>query len=205
MTLYLHSYAPHDFHELGQLAPLGFAAALRISRGRPVHLENCFPAAWREVYDRRSYYLRDPAIAWALAHDGMISWEALAARDPAGVIAEARAHGLTHGVVVATGTPEVRSICGLARADRPFTEAEGLRAISVLSRLHDGPPGATGLTGPQREALRLMAGGERHMRAAAILGISESALKARLKSARLALGARTTAEAVHAAQVRGEI
>ena len=52
----------------------------------------------------------------------------------------------------------------------------------------------------QIEALRLIADGDRHTAAAAKLGISESALKARLSSARVRLGARTTAEALKKAR-----
>lgn len=205
MTMLLHSYAPHDFFELAQLAPAGFSAVLRVSRGRATHVENCLRPEWRDTYERKSYFLRDPAIGWALGHDGVVHWADLVSRDHSGVIADARAHGLVHGMTVATGNAETRSFCGLARHDRPFTEDEGQRALEVIMRLHAGPPGTVSLTDAQREALRLMAEGERHTRAAAIIGISESALKARLKSARLSLGARTTAEAVHAAQMRGLI
>ncbi|MCP1169855.1 autoinducer binding domain-containing protein [Limimaricola litoreus] len=203
MAVHLHGYSPDDFYELARIAPAGFVTALRVSRGRPVHLENRMHPAWRETYARKSYFLRDPAIGWALGHDGVIEWEALA--DAYGVIADARAHGVAHGITVATGSAEVRSFCGLARQDRSFTASERQTALDVLTRLHEGPPGAISLTKAQREALRLMAGGERHSRAAALIGISESALKARLKSARLSLGARTTAEAVHAAQMHGLI
>lgn len=205
MTLNLHGYSPDDFYDLARIAPAGFATALRVSRGRPVHVENRMPPSWRETYERKSYFLRDPAIGWALSHDGVIDRDDLIEADAYGVIADARAHGLAHGIVVATGSVEVRSFCGLARRDRPFTRAECDSALKLLSRLHDGPPGMISLTKAQREALRLMAVGERHTRAAAIIGISESALKARLKSARQSLGARTTAEAVHAAQMRREI
>jgi LuxR family transcriptional regulator len=55
------------------------------------------------------------------------------------------------------------------------------------------------LTGAQIDALRLIANGSRYAAAAAQLGISESALKARLKSARERLLARTTAEAIQRA------
>jgi LuxR family transcriptional regulator len=56
------------------------------------------------------------------------------------------------------------------------------------------------LTRAQIEALRCIAGGDRHAAAAAKLGISESALKARITSARIRLMARTTAEAIQRAK-----
>jgi LuxR family transcriptional regulator len=56
------------------------------------------------------------------------------------------------------------------------------------------------LTKAQVEALRCIAQGDRHAAAAAKLGISESALKARLTAARHNLMARTTAEAIQRAK-----
>jgi len=56
------------------------------------------------------------------------------------------------------------------------------------------------LTPAQIQALRLIAAGDRHAAAAAKLGISESALKARLNAARQRLLARTTAEAIQRAK-----
>ncbi|SDF19829.1 autoinducer binding domain-containing protein [Limimaricola pyoseonensis] len=205
MNILLHSYAEHEFEDLDRIGRLGFAAILRVSKGKPTHVENRFDTEWRRVYDQRSYFLRDPLIAWALTHDGCIGWDDPSVVDPFGVIGEARAHGMRYGMTVATGSAETRSFCGLARADRDFTESERLAALAAIERLHGGPIGQVVLTEAQREALQLMAAGERHARAAARIGISESALKARLKSARLSLAARTTAEAVHAAQARGLI
>ena len=67
-------------------------------------------------------------------------------------------------------------------------------------RLHDlsEPPDA--LTEAQIEALRMIAGGDRFAQAAEKLGISESALKARITTARNRLMARTTAEAIQRAK-----
>ena len=67
-------------------------------------------------------------------------------------------------------------------------------------RLHAATEPAEELTTAQVEALRCIANGDRHAAAALKLGISESALKARLVSARQRLGARTTAEAIQRAK-----
>ena len=56
------------------------------------------------------------------------------------------------------------------------------------------------LTKAQIAALKLLADGDRNAAAAAKLGISESALKLRLASARERLMARTTAEAIQRAK-----
>jgi LuxR family transcriptional regulator len=66
--------------------------------------------------------------------------------------------------------------------------------------LHEISEPQTQLTQAQIQALRCIAGGDRHAAAAARLGISESALKARLVSARERLMARTTSEAIQKAK-----
>lgn len=71
------------------------------------------------------------------------------------------------------------------------------RAVIRLHELSE-PPEA--LTEAQIEALRCIAGGDRFAAAAERLGISESALKARISSARDRLMARTTAEAIQRAK-----
>ena len=68
--------------------------------------------------------------------------------------------------------------------------------------LHEATDPPDSLTEAQKEALRLIADGHRHTAAAAKIGISESALKARLTSARDRLMARTTAEAIQRAKER---
>ena len=71
---------------------------------------------------------------------------------------------------------------------------------ALIGQLHDITEPPTSLTDAQIEALRCIANGDRHAAAAARLGISESALKARLAAARTALLARTTTEAIQRAR-----
>ncbi len=203
MNMILQPFVASDFRPFAQLAPAGFAVLVRIRNGRPMHIENRYDAEWQSHYAKQSYYLRDPLIAWGLGNTGYISWDDPQIVDPAGVVEDAKAHGLNYGVTIATGCDEVRSFAGLARRDRPFAPAECRDAVKALERLHNDSTATLKLTEAQLEALRLVAAGERYTRAAALLDISESALKARLKSARQVLGARTVAEAVHAAKARG--
>ena len=70
----------------------------------------------------------------------------------------------------------------------------------IVQRLHDMTEPPESLTKSQIEALNCLASGMRHAAAAAKLGISESAFKARLNSVRLKLLARTTVEALQRAK-----
>ena len=74
------------------------------------------------------------------------------------------------------------------------------RSISMAHKNNGAIPAAGDLTEAQVDALRCIANGDRHTAAAERLGISESALKARISGARVKLGARTTAEAIQRAK-----
>jgi LuxR family transcriptional regulator len=107
---------------------------------------------------------------------------------------------MPYGACIACGPIASRSICGFARADREYTDDEIDALERCVHRMHAITEPPESLTQAQKDALRLIAAGDRHAAAAAKLGISESALKARLTSARQRLMARTTAEALQRAQ-----
>jgi LuxR family transcriptional regulator len=91
----------------------------------------------------------------------------------------------------------------VARADREFEDSEIDEVEALAIKLHHMTEPPHRLTKAQAEALKMIADGYRHAAAAAVIGISESALKARLTSARQKLMARTTAEAIQRAKDYG--
>ena len=80
------------------------------------------------------------------------------------------------------------------RLSLSFQELGKLRETTIQLHIEAKPP--SDLTRAQIEALRCLANGDRHAAAAEKLGITESAFKARLKSARIRLEARTSSEAI---------
>lgn len=144
--------------------------------------------------------MRDPMTAWGFSTEGAARWSEIDVPDTFGIMSEAASYGLKYGVHVAFGPISSRTIAGLAHGDREFTDAERDRAERIVARMHAMTEPPEKLTQAQVEALRLVAAGDRHAAAAAKLGISESALKARLTSARQRLMARTTAEAIQRAK-----
>ena len=186
--------------QLKALAPMGYTVGLHIRFASPLVLKSTYPQDWQEEYQKNAYALRDPLVFWGIGISGQTRWSEIRLPDPFSIMDKARRHGLLYGAVVSCGPITSRSIIGCARSDREFTDAE-IDAIAVVSRaLHEAAAPPTELTKAQVEALRLIADGDRHTAAAAKLGISESALKARLSSARVRLGARTTAEALKKAR-----
>ena len=188
------------FEELTELATAGFSAGLHIRFAAPLVYVRTYDTAWTTLYDESAYALRDPLVFWGLGGRGQTRWSQIKLPDPFNIIGQAREHGLRFGAVASYGPISSRSIVGCARADREFTDAEIERIAELTEALHLTAEPPTDLTQAQVEALRLLADGDRHTAAAAKLGISESAFKARLQSARVRLEARTTAQALKKAR-----
>ncbi len=186
--------------ELDDLAPCGYSVGLHIRYASPLVYKKTFNEEWQKIYDENAYALRDPTVFWGLGVKGATRWSAIKLPDPFSIMEKSREFGLLYGAVISWGPITSRSIVGIARDDREFTDEEIDAAVEIVKKLHDLAEPPTELTNAQVEALRLLSDGYRHTAAAAKLGISESALKARLKSARTRLGARTTAEAIRKAR-----
>lgn len=185
---------------LSDLAPAGFSAGLHIRFASPLMYVRTYDEAWTNIYDENAYALRDPLVFWGLGVKGHTRWSAIKLPDPFNILGQARSHGLVYGAVISCGPITSRSIIGMAHNEREFTDAEVAEAAKIVKNLHIAAEPPTELTPAQVEALRLLADGDRHAAAAAKLGISESAFKARLQSARVRLGARTTAQALKKAR-----
>ncbi len=155
---------------------------------------------WVDYYTENGFALRDPMIAWGFAKEGASRWSEIDLPDPFGILEKAATFQLKFGVVVSSGPLSSRSIVGCARTDREFDDDEIVRITKLVVTLHEATTPPDSLTTAQTEALQMIADGHRHAAAAAKIGISESALKARLISARNRLLARTTAEAIQRAK-----
>lgn len=185
---------------LAKMAPTGFFFALHIRFALPLVSIATYPQAWTDRYTEQAYALRDPIIAWGFSTTGSGRWSEIRFPDPYDILGQAKAYNMVFGLAVSTGPIKSRTIASAARDDREFTDGEIAEFAAVITRLHDVTEMPTSLTDAQVEALRLIARGDRYAAAAAKLGISESALKARLASARATLLARTTTEAIQRAR-----
>lgn len=189
-----------NFDALSNLAGAGFSAGLHIRFASPLIYARTYDEAWTKIYDENAYALRDPLVFWGLGVKGYTRWSAIKLPDPFNILGQARSHGLAYGAVISCGPITSRSIVGMAHSTREFTDDEIAEAVKIVRTLHIAAEPPTELTPAQTEALRLLADGDRHAAAAGKLGISESAFKARLQSARVRLGARTTAQALKKAR-----
>jgi LuxR family transcriptional regulator len=189
-----------ELRKLGLLSPAGYYVGLHIRFAAPLLDYQTYPQEWKDRYTEQAYALRDPLLAWGFGVTGTARWSELGIPDPFGILEDAARHGLSFGVAVSCGEIKSRTIAGCARSDREFKDDEMSSIHDIVLRLHNTTEPPDSLTKAQIEALSCIAAGDRHTAAAAKLGISESALKARLTAARQKLMARTTAEAIQRAK-----
>lgn len=194
--------------DLAALAPGGHYLAVRIGFAFPIEEVNSLPRSWVEEYTRNGYAPFDPLIRWVYAEVGACRWSAVTQPDHRGIMARAQAHGLRFGAVVCVldAAPGVqRSFGTFAHPDREFTDEEmGLLGAHVRAR-HEAMRPPQNITEAEIEALRLIKEGQRLKQIAYLLGVTEGAVKQRLKNARLKLAAKTGAEAISRAAAFGLI
>ena len=185
---------------LDQIAPNGFFFGLHIRHTLPLFTHQTYPSLWVNHYIREAYALRDPIIAWGLDRVGTCRWSEIDIPDPFNILGQAQEFGMNFGIAVSFGPLHSRTIATASRPDREFTETEIASFADVIDALHAIYQPPESLTDAQTEALRRIAEGDRYAAAAAKLGISQSAFKARLTAACSSLRARTTVEAIQKAR-----
>lgn len=173
---------------------------LHIRFTSPLMTFQTYHSDWLNYYTENGYVLRDPIVAWGFSATGSTRWSNMQIPDPFGILEQAARFGLKYGVTISCGLISSRTIASVARSDREFEDGEIKTVSAIINRLHNMTEPPQKLTKAQVEALKCIADGDRHAAAAAKLGISESALKARLNSARQRLMSRTTAEAIQRAK-----
>lgn len=197
-----------DPSELRGMAPAGFYVAIRIGFAFPMVELNHLPASWVREYTASGLMVHDPAMSWAYKNTGATRWSTLVASDALGVLDLAKDHGLEFGAVVSCtdrNDASQRSFGLFCRSDREYDARELTmlsERVTECHRLHARP---SNLTGAELETLGLVKNGLLMKEIACILNVSESAIKQRLKNARLKLNAKTGSQAAAMATMFGMI
>ena len=195
-------------NEIAPLAPAGFYVAIRVGYAFPMVEYNHLPAAWVREYTVSGLIVHDPAMVWAYRNCGITRWGELGANDSQGVIELARAHGLNFGAVASfldAGDAGQRSFGFFFRSDRDYKTEEMQLLNELLIQSHLAHARPRNLTAAELETLSLVKNGLLMKEIACLLGISESAIKQRLKSARVKLNAKTGSQAAARATMLGMI
>lgn len=122
-----------------------FAIGLRIRFNHPTLLYQTYPDAWLAYYAQNGLLFADPTVRWGMTHTGVCDWADLEADDSAGVLRQAREHGLVHGIAVSVGEVATRSMGFFAHASRPISATERALALEVVEALHEETAGAPDL------------------------------------------------------------
>lgn len=184
--------------DLATVAPAGHYIALRIGFAFPMEEINALPAEWIEHYTRNRLMLFDPVMRWAYASTGAVTWQTLREDDSRGVLNMAAAFGLRFGVAIAVfddNEEGQRSFGSFARGDREFDALEIRLLQAYLTRRHREMAPPTNLTRAELEALDMVKDGKRLKQIAFDLGVTEGAVKQRLKNAKIKLRANTSTQA----------
>lgn len=194
--------------EFGRLAPAGFYAALRVGFVVPMSECNTMPQAWIDRYTRMGYLVHDPVVRWVYGNTGAIRWHEIVLPDPQGVMREAAQYGMRFGAAVSCAPPDEgghRSYATFARSDRDFTDAEVEQLRDRFTALHLAATPPANLTKAELEALAMMRDGLLLKEIAGRLGVTEGAIKQRIRNAKGKLNAKTSSQAVSCAAGYGLI
>lgn len=183
---------------LPSLAPAGYYMALRVGFHYPMEETNEFPADWVSIYTERGLMLRDPVMHWVYENTGSVRWSEIGGSSENCVLKQASRYGLRFGAVVScvdvSGSSQ-RSFGSFARADREFHDHEITVLLEHLEALHAAMRPPTNLTNAELEALRMVKNGLLMKEIACLLGVTEGAVKQRLKNAKSKLNAKTSTHA----------
>ncbi len=191
-----------------ELAPAGHYIAIRMGFAAPLIEVNALPTEWVQLYIERGYFPDDPTLRWIYSNDGVARWSELFAGDSRGILSSAQSFGLNYGAVVsyrADVALHERSFATFHRSDREFLDEEVADLQDIVTGLHAAkkPPG--GLTKCEIDVLKAIKSGLRLKQIAYDFGVTEGAIKQRLKNARGKLGAATGTQAAALASEFGLI
>nr|WP_296417331.1 LuxR family transcriptional regulator [Pseudooctadecabacter sp.] len=194
----------HD--DVLMLAPTGYYIALRVGFAFPMEEVNALPQPWVDHYTKLRFMLHDPVTRWVYSNTGAVRWRDIELPDPMRVLDQAQTFGLRYGLAVSYfdgNTDGHRSFGHFARSDRDFEDDEILSLTGYIERRHHEKAPPTNLTQAELEALSMLREGMRLKQIAHDLGVSEGAVKQRLKNAKTKLGAQTSAQAAALAKEFG--
>ncbi len=188
------------------MAPNGYYLGLRIRFAFPAEEVNALPKGWIDLYSRSKFFFGDPSLRWSFDNIGAIRWSALWRDDPQSMIARSAVFGMRYGAVASFSDPSgARSYALLFRPEREYSDSELERIARLVATLHQDAAPPTTLTRAEIEVLRAIKEGSRLKQVAHDLGVTEGAIKQRLKNARVKLGASTGTQAATKARDFGLI
>ncbi len=117
-------------------SPCGFAAAFHVEFTTPRYLFQTYDEDWMTYYSTMGIVMKDPAVRWGFANDGIASWDELQKLDDHGVFDKAAEFGLNFWAVMATSDSGSKSIGAFSRSDKDFNDGERDQLFADFLSLH---------------------------------------------------------------------
>ncbi|MEL7115665.1 MAG: autoinducer binding domain-containing protein [Pseudomonadota bacterium] len=187
-----------ETQDLETLSPGGHYLALRVGFAFPMFEQYALPQKWVERYLSRGMLMSDPVMRWMFENVGARRWSELDMDDPRDIMGQAREFDLNFGVAICCTDIDPmgqRSFGSFVRTDREFLDSEIAELQNTLVSLHDSLIPPKNLTAAELEALRMVKNGLLMKEIANTLGVTEGAVKQRLKNAKTKLNAKTSTHA----------
>lgn len=154
-----------------------------------------FPLNWRTTYEEKRYLFVDPVVHSFLLKDGDLRWSKVKWRDVFGVMKSAHGHGLKYGASFVRSHSLGKSMLSVSRPDREITPDEFNRLSDWWSTFVQKANQPLPVSDSEIEALTCIARDMTVKEAAEYAGISETAMKSRLKTARQKLNCKNNTAA----------
>lgn len=155
-----------------------------------------YPLEWRTKYEKNRYLFIDPVIHSFLRKDGDLSWSKVQWRDVFGVMKAAKEYGLVYGAsFVRSNADGNKSMLSVARPDRDITKEEMRQLSNWWTEFVEKANKPLPVSQAEISALDCILRNMSVSEAATHNGVSETAMKSRLKSARQKLGCKNNTTA----------
>ncbi len=120
--------------EFKERSSSGYAMGLHINFTTPAYFFQSYPREWLDHYSKSGLLVNDPTVSWCFQNSGVCRWSDM--DDPAGILEQAAEYGMRYGIVYATTTGGSHSMCGFARPDREFNDAEIKELVDLFEAMH---------------------------------------------------------------------
>jgi LuxR family transcriptional regulator len=177
---------------LTELANSGFTMVINYTALGFKYYDSTFDEDWQREYMENNYVSKDPIVLAALSSVSMTKrWSEIRLPDPWKVFKSSAKYGLIYGVSLSRTRRFRKSMLTASRFDREFTDEE-MSSISLwFDNFVDLAAEIVELTDKEIEVVRLLALDKSVNEIAVELDLTAAAVKARLKSARKRVGARS--------------
>jgi len=182
-----------------EIAVSGYVFAINYTISGPEYFDTSFPTEWRQIYQDRGYFLKDPIFLWTMTHAGHKRWSEISFVSNSRVLQEATKFGLNYGAIFARRKGFRFSWFAVSRPDREITDTELDYLDTLFDEFLDSIEKKEPLSNEEKRILNAFANGASQREIAAENKMSEGKVKNLVRSAKNKLGCKTLAQVVSTA------